>query len=275
MTRIVSLISLIILLNACEESSKLFEQLYEDESYIKIIERYKNNPEKYKGNPQVLGYVGKSYFSLKEFDKAIEFYEEAIDLDSNESMYHSDKGLAQLKLDDFNGAVLACERAIEINPDYVSAYINRSAAYIELKKWNWALDDLLQAQSMKPTNKERAYIHANLSTIYVNSSEYEKALRNANLAIELYKEISWAYRNRAFIYMIQNNADDAIEDINSGLELDSEDPYLWMYKGLLVIKVDKEIEKGCRLFEKAINEFRKREDEELQNQISIFEKYCN
>lgn len=268
------LVSLILIISSCTDSSKYFENLFEEKSYHEIIYFYESNVEKYKADPKVLGFVAKSYFQLENYKTSIKFYEKASDLNPYEPLYYSDKGLAYYELGEYSKAIISCDRAIEVQPDYGFAYINRSAAYIGMKKWNWALEDLSKAMKTNLKKEDQAFIYANLSTIYTNTNKYEEALENASLAIELNKEILWAYRNRAFIYMFKNAASKAMDDIDSGLQIDANDPDLLMYKGMITIKVDKEVDEGCNYFKLAIDEFRRRNDSRLKDQISIVEKYC-
>ena len=263
-----------VTVSACTNSSMYIEKLFEERHYEKIINLYNTDPEKYENSPKELAFVAKSYFKLRDYDNALKFYDKAIDLDHYEPMYYSDKGLLYYELGDFHKAVISCDRAIELNSDYPPAYINKSAAYIGMKKWDWAHVELSHVMDMKISEEDKAYAYANLSTIYANTGDYEKALNNASKAIELNKEILWAYKNRAFAYMVKNEGAKAMEDIDSGLELEANDPDLLMYKGIVLIKLHGDIDIGCIYFKDAIEGLKKRGDDRFEGQLSMYEKYC-
>lgn len=272
--RIFYLLTVLLMMSNCTDYGNDFEILFEQKSYENIIDLYKSNEEHYRAEPMALAYVAKSYFQLGDYNTAIKYYELAIELDPYEPLYYSDKGLAYHKIRAYTKSIIACDRAIEISPDYGVAYINRSAAYIGMQKWEWALEDLSMAMTMKLEKEDEAFIYANLSTVYVNTNRYEEALKNADLAIELNKNIIWAYKNKAFVYMVKNDALKAMDNIDFGLRIDVDDPDLLLYKGMILIKSDKEIEKGCDYMQQAIEQYKKRQHPSLDGRIGVFQKYC-
>ncbi len=263
-----------LMVSACTDQSTYIENLFEARHYEEIIDLYNAAPEEYEDSPKGLAFVAKAYFRLRDYDNAVKFYDKAIDLDPYEPMYYSDKGLLYHKIGDFNKAIMLCDRAIELNSNYPPAYINKSAAYIGMKKWDWALEELFHVMKMEVSDEDKAYAYANLSTVYCNAGDYEKAFSNASKAIELNEEILWAYKNRAFIYMVGNEGAKAMIDIDSGLELEHNDPDLLMYKGIVLIRLHNEVEIGCIYFRDALEGLKKRGDDRLEGQISIFERYC-
>ena len=57
--------------------------------------------------------AGNEEYKNKNYDKAIALYEEAIRIDPDEIVYHSNIAAAQIELKDYDKAIAECNRAIE------------------------------------------------------------------------------------------------------------------------------------------------------------------
>lgn len=266
----------ILTISSCGTDADYFEKVYDNGEYKKVISEYQQAIEKYNGDARILNFVGKSYFEFKEYREALIFFDKAIAVEPYEAVYHANKCLAYAELGDLTRAAANCDRAIQINPENVYGYINRSLVNIRMQKWDWALEDLNAASQINDVRKkERAIMHANYSTVYLNLDQKEKAMENANRAIELDQGIIWAFKNRAFLHMLSSRAEEAISDIESGFLLDANDPDLLFYKGLILIRVDQDQTVGCDYIRRAKQEFIKRAKPGLEQKLSVIEKYCS
>lgn len=80
---------------------------------------------------------GNVFVKEKHFLKAIEKYTEAIDLDSTQSIYFSNRAFAHFKVDNFQSALNDCDEAIKLDPKNIKAYHRRALscmALLEFKK---------------------------------------------------------------------------------------------------------------------------------------------
>ncbi|KAI4461377.1 hsc70-interacting protein [Holotrichia oblita] len=84
-------------------------------------------------------------FSEGNFDKAVEFYGEAIKLNPGSALLYSKRGQAYLKLNKPNACIKDCSRALELNCDSAPAYKFRGRAYRLLGEWEKSAHDLRQA----------------------------------------------------------------------------------------------------------------------------------
>lgn len=60
--------------------------------------------------------------SGKKYDEAIQAYSEAIEFDSTNPVYYSNRAAAHSSKGDHLSAIGDAEKAIEVNPSYVKAY---------------------------------------------------------------------------------------------------------------------------------------------------------
>lgn len=75
-----------------------------------------------KTNAEKLKQKGNSLMSGKKYDEAIQSYTEAINLDSTNPVYYSNRAAAHSSRGDHLSAVGDAEKAIEVDPSYVKGY---------------------------------------------------------------------------------------------------------------------------------------------------------
>lgn len=99
---------------------------------------------------------GYEYDALREFDKAMADYREAIRLDPEAKLAHNNLGLM---LYEKGGrapnreAHAAYSRAIEIDPELSQAYFNRGVVRFKLGDYSGAVADFEKTLSLKPDHK--------------------------------------------------------------------------------------------------------------------------
>lgn len=96
---------------------------------------------------------GKAAFDRKDFQKAVELFREATELDPKLRDGFLDLGRAYCDLHDYQQAVDAFSRQIEVAPFHESAYGWRGYAYGQLDKWFDAERDLRRQIEVAPFNE--------------------------------------------------------------------------------------------------------------------------
>lgn len=92
------------------------------------------------------------------------------------------QGLTYVNQKQYENALKEFTRAIEIHPQYATAYANRGLVYMQQKKYNKALDDLNKAVKLDPDNK---MIHYNLTAYYSQQKQLDRALDSLDMALKL------------------------------------------------------------------------------------------
>lgn len=77
---------------------------------------------------------GNAYQKIKEYEKAIESYNEAIKINSKDHQFYYNIWNAYYRFKEYEKAIENYDKAIKINPDYKSAIENKSIASEELKE---------------------------------------------------------------------------------------------------------------------------------------------
>ena len=86
------------------------------------------------------------YFTVPVYAEATQ---EEQGITAEQWLYRGDKDLAQHH---YTEAILDYSKAIELNPGYVSAYVNRGNAYFSKKQFDAALNDYTQAIALAPSS---------------------------------------------------------------------------------------------------------------------------
>jgi serine/threonine protein kinase len=96
---------------------------------------------------------GDDFFTRRKYDKAIENYTLAIELNPNEFGLYNNRGAALYATGEFRKAIADYTKALELNPYHFSAYNNRGVAYENVGEIEQALADYRKALELDPENK--------------------------------------------------------------------------------------------------------------------------
>lgn len=94
------------------------------------------------------------YFKNQVYDKAIELYTKAIELNPLVAVYFGNRSIAYLRMECFGYALTDASAAIELDRNYVKGYYRRAAAYMSLGKFKLALMDYKTVVKARPNDKD-------------------------------------------------------------------------------------------------------------------------
>ncbi|XP_046744529.1 serine/threonine-protein phosphatase 5 [Diprion similis] len=94
------------------------------------------------------------YFKKQDYNRAIELYTKAIEVDSTVAVYYGNRSFAYLKTECFGYALTDASKAIELDRNYVKGYYRRAAAYMSLGKFKLALKDYETVTKARPNDKD-------------------------------------------------------------------------------------------------------------------------
>jgi len=119
---------------------------------------------------------------------------------------------------DYEQALLACERAIDINPKDSRAHYNRGVILHTLGRYDEALAALERVLEL---NESNAMAHTNKGFVLLKLSRPEDALVACSRAVELKPDLATAHYNKACAYAMLNRRDETLEALRQAIELDS------------------------------------------------------
>ncbi|MGA2882846.1 MAG: surface-adhesin E family protein, partial [Bryobacteraceae bacterium] len=118
-------------------------------------------------------------------------------------------------------AALSYSRAIELDPKFLDAYVQRANAYYQLKQSRQAVKDYDQALQLDPENEsayhDRALAKMDLGEYYSAISDFSDSIRRKKETSDsLFSKL--AYENRADAYMKVGDYSSAISDLDKAIE---------------------------------------------------------
>ena len=127
-----------------------------------------------------------------------------------------DSGLAYLNKKEYAKAISDFTKAIEINPNYTSAYYNRGLGYASLKDYTEAISDFTKAIEIEPDNIE---LYCNRGLVYSRQNNLVQAISDFTKAIEIAPNDAKVYYSRSIIYYMTKEYDKCWADLNKAKEL--------------------------------------------------------
>ena len=131
---------------------------------------------------------------------------------TNKAVEHYDNGRAKEERDDLNGAIEEYTKAIEADPKFVKAYLNRGMVRKSKDDYPGAIADFTKVIELDPTHLQ-ARMSRGVARIY--TKELDGAVEDFTKLLELDSRNAMQkvyYRNRAIAYQVQQKYDLAAAD---------------------------------------------------------------
>ena len=159
---------------------------------------------------------GVAYAQGDDYDRAIEDYTKAMELNPNLAEAHHNRGVTYGKKEEYDLAIGDFNRAIELNPNLAEAYYNRGGAYVRIGNYEYAITDCTKAIELNPNDAEA---YNNRGVAHSKKEEYDRAIEDFDEAIEMNPNLAGAYNNRGFAHSKTDKCDLAMEGFNKAIEL--------------------------------------------------------
>jgi tetratricopeptide (TPR) repeat protein len=183
-----------------------------------------------KGNDIPYGYWhrGWAYYSTRQYQLAMNDYNQAISIAPNAWEFYEDRGALWLALAKHERALQDFDQVILLKPNYAIAHVNRGIAYRKLNRPNEALAALTKAISIDSTQKS-AYEHR--AFIYEDRSDWRAMFDDAVKLIEVapYYRMGYEFRGHAYLEVGQHQA--AVADFTKAISIDPTAIYGYRMRG--------------------------------------------
>jgi len=207
---------------------------------VSLIEKEILNEGRWK-TPEAFFDRGAIQFALGEYQKALKYLTQAIELRPEYSGAFMERGATQAKLGDFKASIADYDSAIKINSNWENrsmstAYIERGRSYYNLAlkeedrtdNMNAAIQDWSESIRLRPNSSLTYY---NRALAYTALDENEKAIQDYTTAIQVNSEwgsitIAHAYQRREIAYRAISDFSAANEDLRLIAELNKANPDL-------------------------------------------------
>lgn len=104
-------------------------------------------------------------FSEKDYENAIKYYTEAVELNPSNAIYYSNRSLAYLRTECYGYALADATKALEIDKNYIKGYYRRATSNMALGKFKAALKDYETVRNIASLTIVAAHIYLPCSLI--------------------------------------------------------------------------------------------------------------
>ncbi len=185
-------------------------------------------------------------FKKEEYDKARTLIDEALTIDPDIPELHYWRGIIEgmdLNIEKLKIATAEFTEAIDMNPNFTDAYIERGKIYLKKKKYEEAKKDFEKALELEPDKKE---IYKYLAEVYLAEGDKNKALEYMKKSG---KEESPEYLiNLAKIFLNTENYEEALNMVGKAEQKQGEN--------IDTIELKAQIFEGKKLYPEAIKYYK-------------------
>ena len=195
-----------------------------------------------------LNNLGSIFKELGEHQKAKEYFEKAITIDPNFVSAHSNLGILFKKLGEYQKAKECYEKAIKINPNYAKAHNNLGIIFQSLGEPHKASEYYKKAIIIDPNNLNA---HNNLGMLLKESGEGQKAKKYFEKAITIDPNYPEAHLNLGILLIDLGEYSLGINSYKKAIKINPN--YTEAHSNLgVILKELGDHQKAIQCFEKAI-----------------------
>ena len=151
---------------------------------------------------------GLSFLSKDDCEKALPYFEKAVESDSNYAEAWAQTGFCKEKLGRHNEAIDASKRAVTLRPS-AESYFNLGLANYYLKQYREAVENYRQSIRLDPYNAADAYYA--LGLVYRDWGRADDEIQAYKQAIRLRPDYTSAYERLGARYLKSKKYVEAIE----------------------------------------------------------------
>ncbi|MEQ9480878.1 tetratricopeptide repeat protein [Coleofasciculus sp. F4-SAH-05] len=186
--------------------------------------------------------------NLQRYEEALVSCEKAIELAPNYAPVWVLRGKMLYYIERYEEAFASCDKAIELNPNYAPAWFNRGTMLYNIDYYQEALVSYEQAIELDP-NYAPAWF--NRGTMLYNIDYYQEALVSYEKAIELAPSYAEAWCNRGAMLYNLERYEDALVSYEKAIELAPSYAEAWCNRGAMLYNLER-YEDALVSYEKAI-----------------------
>jgi tetratricopeptide (TPR) repeat protein len=198
-------------------------------------------------------------------DEAIAALQEAIRADSTNCDTYFPLGFIFMKRHDYAGAAVMFEKKIACDPRSLSAYVNASACYMQVKNWTRTRELLTRSIELKPDFMQgRLWLgryFAQMDSLDKAVEQYDEVLRLIGSNMEKYRtEAGEALQQKGQMYFINRQYERAMESFRKAVVIGGETSGMHLMWGqclLLLLDPKGDAAENKKKKEDAITHFRK------------------
>ncbi len=203
-----------------------------------------------------------AFNQLENYQAALETCTEALKYYQSYQLWNC-QGLALDSLERYSEAILAYNKAIALEAEYLWLWNNRGEVYTKLGQVDKAIADFQKAISL---NQKQSFVPwNNLGKLYYQQQQYQQAIVTYQKAITVKNDYVPALIGLGNCYKAEENYALALETYNQVIQIDDHAYEAWLGKGLVEESLQR-YTAAANTYQQALNIREDRENEEVVQQ---------
>jgi tetratricopeptide (TPR) repeat protein len=170
-------------------------------------------------NLNVLYSRANTYLDSEDFEMAISDYTSIIDEEPLFPNIYFDRAYANIMLENYKESKTDLEAQLKINPKDFKSLANLINIKTQLELFDEALSDYKKILTEYPNQPNLHIVYNNRANLYQDINEYQKALEDINIALQIKRNYDIGFLNRAGIYLKLEQKKQACKDFKKALKL--------------------------------------------------------
>ena len=176
-----------------------------------------------KGTLEAALTLGKLHFDQKYYDRAIENFTQAIELDPKSIEAFVMRGKCKFNSGEFKASLADFSKAIELNPKNAEVCKHRATAYASLRQFDPAIADGEQALKLMPADPEPykdllARLYSNRAADHATANRFAEAAEDVTQAMKHAPKAAVFFHQRASCYFNMKEYAKAATDWSGAIE---------------------------------------------------------
>ena len=161
-------------------------------------------------------------------EKALEAFDNALEIDPQYAEACYNKGLALNQLERHEEAIECYDKAVEINPQFVEAWDRKGDDLVDLRRYEEAIECYTKVLEIDPQD---AMAWRNKGYVLRILGRNKEAIECCDKALEIFPQFSLAWNTKGSALNQLGRYEEAIECYNNALEIDPKNYDAWVRKG--------------------------------------------
>lgn len=164
--------------------------------------------------------------NMKKFNVALDYYNQAIVSEPEQTFYYINRGALQAEMIDFISSIESNVQVLTLD----DAGATRAKVQEKSSKnydYSSAIQDMKKAAALAP---EFPYVYYNLGNLYCLSNNLPESIKQYDKALELFPNIAEAYYNRGLVLIYLKDKEKGCFDLSKAGELGLQDAYVVIKK---------------------------------------------
>ena len=176
---------------------------------------------------------GRAHANKKDYDRAVEDYDQAIRLGLKDSNVYYRRGLASFEKNDYGRAIQDFNEALNLDPDNVAILQSRGWAYENKNDYEQAIRDYNRAISLQ-SSYGPAFIRR--ARVYELKRQYEQALADYEAATHADPKFA-PERSKGFVFFYLGRMTQSAEMFETYMKANPEDTWVILFRYLAEAKI--------------------------------------